>query len=176
MANDNLEWAGGAATLVLDRFRIEVHGGGGDVVLGKLASFAYYALSCVIRDPGRATANALLARAALMKGPAARHLDGLWREAPACLAAMCAAADDHEAIARWREDGFAGPVCSCFDGVRLRSDGAARGSDAADRLSLRSAASSNRAAPSTRISTRAGARASSTAATTSSTSPTSVRW
>ena len=117
LASDDLEWAGCAATLVLNRFRIEARGGGGDEVMKKLASFAYYALSCVIRDTGRRTANALMARAALLKGPAAGHIDGPWREPPQCLTAMCAAADDHDAIVRWREEGFDGATCNFFNGV-----------------------------------------------------------
>lgn len=122
LGNDDLEWAGCAASLALNRFSITSRGGAGDDVMRKLSSFAYYSLSCIIRDAERRTANALMARAALMRGPAARHVDGPWREAPQCLTAMCAAADDHDAIVRWREEGFADPTCSLFSGARPRPD------------------------------------------------------
>jgi hypothetical protein len=119
--SDNLEWAGCAASLALNRFSITSRGTGDDV-MRKLSSFAYYSLSCIIRDAERRTANALMARAALMRGPAARHVDGPWREAPQCLTAMCAAADDHDAIVRWREEGFADTTCSFFNGARPRPE------------------------------------------------------
>ena len=117
LSNDNLEWAGCAASLALNRFSISSRGSAGDDLMRKLSSFAYYSLSYIVRDAERRTANALMARAALMKGPAARHGDGPWSEAPQCLTAMCAAADDHDAIVRWREEGFASATCSFFRGT-----------------------------------------------------------
>lgn len=112
LRNDDIEWAGCAACMILDRCATTSYNSADNKLLRNLASFSYYSLSYIIRSKKRCTVNALITRSVLMRGNAAHFIDGLLPGTPPHIPIMCAISDYHDALVKYRELGFETPLNS----------------------------------------------------------------
>lgn len=112
LRHDDIEWAGCAASMILDRRAPTSYNSVDNKLLRKLASFSYYSLSYIVRSKERCTVNALITRSALMRSSAAHFIDGLLPGTPPHIPLMCAISDYHDAFVKYRELGFETPLNS----------------------------------------------------------------